>query len=159
MIGLHTETIGNPTPQRISFIPTMTLPRADLMYPIDPQPVWHFRQSVDYSVTANYAVLDYASRQRDELLFNIYRMGRNSIEKGSRDNWTTTPSDIAAVERTIAESGGAAQLAGEQTSADETAAGGRGGPGGRAPARGPARTRAGGHPGAPVGQCPRHEVF
>ena len=138
MIGLLTETIGNPTPQRIPFIPTMTLPRADLMYPIDPQPVWHFRQSVDYSVTANYAVLDYASRQRDELLFNIYRMGRNSIEKGSRDNWTTTPSDIAAVERTIAESGGAAQLAGEQTSADETAAGGRGGRGGRARAVGPA---------------------
>ena len=121
------------------------------MYPIDPQPVWHFRQSVDYSVTANYAVLDYASRQRDELLFNIYRMGRNSIEKGSRDNWTTTPSDIAAVERTIAESGGAAQLAGEQTSADETAAGGRGGRGGRARAVGPAGTGAVGNPVAPFG--------
>ncbi|PYP68972.1 MAG: hypothetical protein DMD26_00435, partial [Gemmatimonadetes bacterium] len=150
MIGLLTETIGNPTPQRIPFIPTMTLPRADLMYPIDPQPVWHFRQSVDYSVTANYAVLDYASRQRDELLFNIYRMGRNSIEKGSRDNWTTTPSDIAAVERTIAESGGAAQLAGEQTSADETAAG-KGGRGGRARAVGPAGGGAVGNPVAPFG--------
>src|SRR5439155_10572211 len=154
MIGLLTETIGNPTPQRIPFIPTMTLPRADLMYPIDPQPVWHFRRSVDYSVTANYAVLDYASRQRDELLFNIYRMGRNSIEKGSRDTWTTTPTDIAAVERTIAESGGAAQLAGEQTSADEAAAAaaaGRGGRGGRARAVGPAGTGAEGNPTAPFG--------
>src|SRR5256885_5477687 len=159
MIGLLTETIGNPTPQRIPFIPTMTLPRADLMYPIDPQPVWHFRQSVDYSVTANYAVLDYASRQRDELLFNIYRMGRNSIEKGSRDNWTTTPSDIAAVERTIAESGGAAQLAGEQTSADETAAGGRGGRGGRGRAVWPAGTRAVRHPVAPFGKWTDMKVF
>ena len=156
MIGLLTETIGNPTPQRIPFIPTMTLPRADLMYPIDPQPVWHFRQSVDYSVTANYAVLDYASRQRDELLFNIYRMGRNSIEKGSRDNWTTTPTDIASVERAIAESGTAAQLAGEVTSGDEAAAGGgaagRGGRGGRARATGPAGTGAVGNPVAPFGR-------
>jgi hypothetical protein len=153
MIGLLTETIGNPTPQRIPFIPTMTLPRADLMYPIDPQPVWHFRQSVDYSVTANYAVLDYASRQRDELLFNIYRMGKNEIDKGSKDTWTTTPSQIAQVERTIAESGGGAQLAGEQTNPDETApAGGRGGRGNaRGRATGPAGAGAVGNPTAPFG--------
>jgi hypothetical protein len=154
MIGLLTETIGNPTPERIPFIPTMTLPRADLMYPIDPQPVWHFRQSVDYSVTANYAVLDYASRQRDELLFNIYRMGKNSIEKGSRDNWTTTPTDIAAVEQAIADAGGGAQLAGE-ASGDAASAGNRGGRGGRATTRaratGPAGGGAVGNPVAPFG--------
>ncbi|HEY7233569.1 MAG TPA: M14 metallopeptidase family protein [Gemmatimonadaceae bacterium] len=144
MIGLLTETIGNPTPQRIPFIPTMALPRGDLMYPIDPQPVWHFRQSVDYSVTADYAVLDYASRQRDELLFNIYRMGRNSIEKGSRDSWTTTPTDIARVERAIAESGDGAQLAGEQSA-------GRGGRGGAGRATGPVGAGAVGNPVAPFG--------
>jgi hypothetical protein len=154
MIGLLTETIGNPTPQRIPFIPTMTLPRADLMYPIDPQPVWHFRQSVDYSVTANYAVLDYASRQRDELLFNIYRMGKNQIEKGSRDTWTTTPSEIAQVERAIAESGTGAQLAGEQTGDQSAggAAGGRGGRGGRGRATAPAGAGAVGNPVAPFGE-------
>jgi hypothetical protein len=154
MIGLLTETIGNPTPQRIPFIPTMTLPRADLMYPIDPQPVWHFRQSVDYSVTANYAVLDYASRQRDELLFNFYRMGKNQIEKGSRDTWTTTPSEIAQVERAIAESNGAPQLAGEQTVGDQSAgnAASRGGRGGRPRATGPAGAGAVGNPVAPFGE-------
>jgi hypothetical protein len=36
-------------------------------------------------------VLDYASRHREVLLYNIYRMGRNSIERGSRDHWTTRP--------------------------------------------------------------------
>jgi zinc carboxypeptidase len=148
MIGLLTETIGNPTPQRIPFIPQMTLPRGDLMYPIDPQPVWHFRQSVDYSVTANYAVLDYASRQRDELLFNIYRMGENEIEKGSRDNWTTTPSEIALVERAIAESAAGAQLAGEQTNGDPNAR--RAGRGSRA--LGPAGAGAVGNPVAPFGE-------
>jgi hypothetical protein len=146
MIGLLTETIGNPTPQRIPFIPQMTLPRADLMYPIDPQPVWHFRQSVDYSVTANYAVLDYASRQRDELLFNIYRMGKNEIEKGSHDTWTTTPSEIAQVERAIAESSGA-QLAGEQTNGEP----GRG-RAGRGRATAPAGAGAVGNPVAPFGE-------
>ena len=151
MIGLLTETIGNPTPQRIPFIPTMQLPRADLMYPIPPQQVWHFRQSVDYSVTANYAVLDYASRQRDELLFNIYRMGRNQIEKGGRDNWTTTPTDIAQVERAIAESGNSPQLAGEEAGDVAQPASGRGGRAGRGRAQGPAGAGAVGNPTAPFG--------
>ena len=100
MIGLLTETIGNPTPQTIPFIPDQQLPRADLPYPIAPQP-WHFRQSIEYSLTANRAVLDIASRQRENLLYNFYRMGRNSIERGSRDTWTASPSDIAAVKQAV----------------------------------------------------------
>ena len=109
MIGLLTETIGNPTPQTIPFIPDQQLPRADLPYPIAPQR-WHFRQSIEYSLTANRAVLDIASRERENLLYNIYRMGRNSIERGSRDSWTASPSDIETVKREIQKdaSGGAA---------------------------------------------------
>ncbi len=109
MIGLLTETIGNPTPQTIPFIPDQQLPRADLPYPIAPQP-WHFRQSIEYSLTANRAVLDIASRERENLLYNIYRMGRNSIERGSRDSWTTSPSDIERVKMEI-EKGRAATAA------------------------------------------------
>ncbi len=101
MIGLLTETIGNPTPQVIPFIPDQQLPRADLPYPIAPQP-WHFRQSIEYSLTANRAVLDIASRERENLLYNTYRMGRNSIDRGSRDTWTASPSDIENVKRAIA---------------------------------------------------------
>jgi len=101
MIGLLTETIGNPTPQTIPFIPEQQLPRADLPYPIAPQR-WHFRQSIEYSLTANRAVLDIASRQRENLLYNLYRMGRNSIDRGSRDTWTASPSDIDAVKKAIA---------------------------------------------------------
>jgi hypothetical protein len=101
MIGLLTETIGNPTPQTIPFVPSMQLPRGDVPYPIAPQ-VWHFRQSIDYEVTANYAVLDLASRQKDEFLYDIYAMGRNSIEKGNRDSWTISGSRIAAVDSAVA---------------------------------------------------------
>ncbi len=101
MIGLLTETIGNPTPMSIPFVPQRQLPSGDLPYPIAPQ-TWHFRQSIEYSMTANRAVLDLASRYKDTFLFNIYRMGRNAIERGSRDNWTASPTDIASVQAAIA---------------------------------------------------------
>ena len=90
MIGILTETIGSPTPMRIPYVADHVLPRADLPNPIQPQE-WRFRQSIDYSVTANRAILDLAARNRENFLFNIYRMGRNSIERGSRDSWTITP--------------------------------------------------------------------
>ncbi|MGH9141880.1 MAG: M14 family metallopeptidase, partial [Vicinamibacterales bacterium] len=44
-IGILTETIGNPTPEQIPFVPEMQLPRADVPNPIAPQ-TWHFRQSI-----------------------------------------------------------------------------------------------------------------
>src|SRR5205085_8981630 len=105
-IGLLTETIGNPTPMTIPFVPDQQLPRADLPYPIAPQR-WHFRQSIEYSLTANRAVLDIASRYRETLLYNIYKMGRNSIERGSRDTWTASPKRIEEVKARIAAEGGA----------------------------------------------------
>ena len=55
IIGILTETIGNPTPMRIPFIPEQQLPRGDLPRADRRRGVWHFRQSIDYSVTANYA--------------------------------------------------------------------------------------------------------
>jgi len=101
MIGLLTETIGNPTPMEIPLVVRNQLPRADLPSPIAPQK-WHFRQSIDYSVTANYAVFDIASKRREDLLFNIYRMGKNSIERGSRDSWTVTPTELDSLDARIA---------------------------------------------------------
>jgi hypothetical protein len=101
MIGLLTETIGSPTPITIPFLPSKQLPDSSLYYPIEPQP-WHFRQSIDYSITANRAVLDIASRDKERFLYNIYRMGKNSIERGSRDTWTNTPHEVAAAEAALA---------------------------------------------------------
>ncbi|MEO8945953.1 MAG: M14 metallopeptidase family protein, partial [Gemmatimonadaceae bacterium] len=101
MIGLLTETIGSPTPEAIPFVPAMSLPHGDDPYPIAPQ-VWHFKQSIDYEITANYAVLDLASRQKDEFLYDIYSMGKNSIDNGSRDSWTISGSRIAEVDSAVA---------------------------------------------------------
>jgi hypothetical protein len=96
IIAILTETIGSPTPMRIPLMAQRQIPSRDLPYPIDPQP-WRFKQSVDYSITFNRAVIDYASRNREHLLFNIYRMGQRSIERGSRDYWTPSPTRIAAI--------------------------------------------------------------
>ncbi|MEZ5288095.1 MAG: M14 family zinc carboxypeptidase [Vicinamibacterales bacterium] len=100
-VGLLTESIGNPTPEQIGFVPDRLLAKGDYPAPIPPQ-TWHFRQSIDYSITANYAVLDFAQRYRETLLYNIYLMGRNSIRRGSQDSWTDYPRRIAAVKAEIA---------------------------------------------------------
>ncbi|HEV8599254.1 MAG TPA: M14 metallopeptidase family protein [Gemmatimonadales bacterium] len=95
-IALLTEMIGSPTPSRIPFIAQRQIPGGDLALPVAPQE-WHFRQSIEYSITLDRAVLDYASRMRENLLYNIYAMGKASIERGSRDTWTANPRRIAAV--------------------------------------------------------------
>jgi hypothetical protein len=116
MVGILTETIGNPTPMRIPYTERTVLPRGDLPYPIQPQE-WHFRQSIEYSITANRAILDIASRNRENFLFNIYRMGRNSIERGSRDSWTVTPRRLAAANAELAARREAARKPGEAAGA------------------------------------------
>jgi hypothetical protein len=77
-IGLLTETTGEPTPMNIVAAPGRQTPTDDLPMPIAPQR-WHFRQAVDYSMTANRAVLDFASKSRETLLLNSYAMARNAI--------------------------------------------------------------------------------
>ncbi len=99
-IGLLTESIGNPTPEEIGLVPDRMLPKNDYPFPIAPQ-TWHFRQSIDYSITANYAVLDFAQRYRETLLYNIYVMGRNSIKRGNSDTWTMYPRRVAEVKAEI----------------------------------------------------------
>jgi hypothetical protein len=95
MIGLFTETIGGPAPSRVPLIASKQLPNSDYLAPIAPQE-WHFRQSVDYLMTCNKAILDYASRNRSRLLHNIWVMGTQAIEKGNKDSWSTTPKIVAA---------------------------------------------------------------
>jgi hypothetical protein len=95
-IALLTEMIGSPTPMRIPFVAQRQIPGSDIAMPIAPQE-WHLRQSVDYSVTINRAVIDYASRMRENLLYNIYAMGKASIARGNKDTWTANPRRIAEV--------------------------------------------------------------
>ena len=100
MIGLLTETIGNPTPMRIPFIPDKLMRNADLPLPIQPQE-WHFRQSIDYSVTANRAVLDFAQRFRETMMLRQWQMGAEMIAAGSKDSWTVWPKRLQAMKVAI----------------------------------------------------------
>lgn len=90
MVGILTETFGSPTPMEVPLVLDRLVPDNNTPNPIAPQK-WHFRQSIDYSVSMNYAILDYASRYGDQLLYNFYTMGRNAIEKGNSDSWTLYP--------------------------------------------------------------------
>lgn len=96
MIGILTEITGSPSPSEIPLVPERLIPNNATPNPVKPQK-WNFRQSIDYSLSLSYGVLDYASRQGDQLLYNIYLMGRNAIQKGNQDNWTLTPKHITAI--------------------------------------------------------------
>jgi len=103
MIGLLTEIIGGPTPQDVPLVPNRLIPSGSTPFPVTPRK-WYFRQSIDYSVSLNYAVLDYAMRYHDELLYNIYKMGHNSIERGQKDYWTLSPKRADAITQLYAAS-------------------------------------------------------
>jgi hypothetical protein len=142
MIGILTEIIGGPNPQQIPLVPDKQLPQGDWPLPVVPQ-LWHYRQSIDYDVQLNRAILDYASRNRETLLFNIWQMGQNSIKRGNSDNWTITPKRIDALR--------AAMPAGR---------GGRGGfAGGDAPPTGDAAPPAGGGGGGRGGQAASNDLY
>ena len=96
-LGILTEIIGDPTPYQLPLVPANQLARQDLPMPVKPQ-LFHFKTGVDYIRQMDRAVMDYASRNRELLLYNSWVMGRNSVRRGSQDSWTTTPKDIAALE-------------------------------------------------------------
>jgi hypothetical protein len=123
-IGILTETIGNPTPVEIPFVLDMQLPRGDVPNPIQPR-TFYFREAIEYSVTNNYAILDIASERHDDFLFNMYKMAKNAIDKGSRDNWTIHPKRIAAAREAIE----AEQTGASRGSQNISPRGGRGGGG------------------------------
>jgi hypothetical protein len=127
-IGLLTEIIGSPTPLDVPLVPEKQLPSGDWPLPITPTTgtqKWHYRQSIEYEMSNNRAVLDVAARYREVWLYNTYQMARNSIKKGSEDTWTITPKRIEALEAAaakLAPSGGRGGRSG----------GGRGGAGAEA---------------------------
>jgi len=142
IIGILTETIGSPDPINIPFVAARQLGDSNLWWPIKPQSEWHMRQSVEYSMTANRAILDYASRYRERVLYNVYRMGQDEIQWGSEDHWTFTPHEMARVQEDVVARGGVTRSV-IPGAASTAAVEGRGGAGGGFDGRG------GGRGGAP----------
>lgn len=90
-IGLLTEVAHpSPTPKTypkdslpsvIGSSVTMPTNGTDVFYPYPWKGgVSHFRDAVDYTLETSFAVLQMASLQREQYLYNIYRMGRDAIE-------------------------------------------------------------------------------
>jgi len=96
-IGVITEIIGSPTPAQLELVPRQQLPTNDNLTPIPPR-MFRFQDGIDYSVALNRGMLDYASSNREHLLYSIYRMGKDNIERGDADHWTVNPRRIAALE-------------------------------------------------------------
>lgn len=96
IVGLLSESNGHPTPMTIPFVPLRQLAEDDLHLPVEPTQTWHFRQTLEYQMSTNRGLLDYASRNKEHLLYNIWRMGMNSIERGRQDHWTTKPRALYA---------------------------------------------------------------
>ena len=97
-IGVMHEIIGNPTPISIPLVASKLLPNGEQPLPIGPKQTWHQRQSIEYVISADRAILDIAAKFREDFLYRIYIMGKNSIERGSKDYWTLTPKRITALE-------------------------------------------------------------
>jgi Zinc carboxypeptidase len=129
-IGLLSEIIGNPTPMSIPLVASKLLPGGNQPAPIGPRQEWHQSQSIDYVLTADYGILDIASRFREEFLFRIYRAGKNSIERGNEDYWTLTPKRIAAMEAAYAKDQAVAGITPRRIAGADAPAGDAGGGGG-----------------------------
>ncbi|MCA8974313.1 MAG: peptidase [Planctomycetes bacterium] len=98
VIGILTEVFGRPEPTPLTQPLNRRLSYGDYPDPV-PSQLWHARQTIDYLQTANFAILDFAARHRRELLHGIWTMATRSIERGSRDHWTPTPSLVDAAEK------------------------------------------------------------
>ncbi len=109
-IGILTEIKGNPTPVRLNIIPDRMLKSMDAPFPIEPK-IFHFKEAIEYSITLDKAIIDLASRYRETFLYNRYIMGRNSIERGSQDNWTIHPKIVDMVKAEVSQASGANQQA------------------------------------------------
>src|ERR1019366_6203853 len=129
MTGILTEIIGSPTPMQLPLIAARQIPTGDAPFPIAPQ-TWHYAQSIAYEQTNNRAMLDYASRNRTTLLYDVYVMGKRSIENAKKDSWTITPKRIDALEEAAAAAAPPAGARGARAAAAPDAAGPATGPGG-----------------------------
>ena len=127
----------------------IALPRGDLPAPIEPQE-WHFRQSIDYSVTANYAVLDFASRYERPVPLQHLQDGLGpdrARQRGSLDDHAAQDAKVAwHCGRTVRGRGRQAAAARRRRGGAAAAAGrrsrcGRGGAGAGAAARWRTRRR------------------
>ncbi|MBU1013605.1 MAG: peptidase [Bacteroidetes bacterium] len=99
-IGMLTEIKGTPAPLELELYPEELLLGTDMPFPVTPR-MLYFKDAIQYSISMDMAVLDYASRNREPILYNRYLMGKNNIQKGSGDSWTIRPKIVEEVSKEL----------------------------------------------------------
>ena len=97
IIAILTEMIGSPTPMRIPLVIAApdSQPRSRPTRSRRRSGTSSSRSTIRSRSTAR--CIDYAARNRENLLYNIYAMGKHSIERGSTDTWTPSPTRLQMV--------------------------------------------------------------
>ena len=96
MVGILTET-GHSSPMTVTYDPEK-FPKTFANGESTSEPstyypnpfrggTWRFRDSCGYMMTGSMAVLEIGSDRKEEWLYDIYRMGRDSIEKGASETY------------------------------------------------------------------------
>jgi Zinc carboxypeptidase len=96
MVGILTET-GHSSPMTVNYDPEKfpktfengeSTSEPSTYYPNPFRGgTWRFRDSCSYMMTGSMAVLDIGAQRREEWLYDIYRMGRDAIEKGASETY------------------------------------------------------------------------
>ena len=96
MIGILTETAhasASPTTYDARSFPRtfstgLSTSEPSVFYPSPYRGgLWTQRDSCEYMLTASMAVIDLASRRREEWLYDIYKMGRDQVEAGRAETF------------------------------------------------------------------------
>jgi hypothetical protein len=96
MVGILTET-GHSSPMTVTYDPEK-FPKTFANGESTSEPstyypnpfrggTWRFRDSCSYMMTGSMAVLDIGAKRKEEWLYDIYRMGRDAIEKGASESY------------------------------------------------------------------------
>ncbi len=96
MVGILTET-GHSSPVTVSYDPEK-FPKTFANGESTSEPstyypnpfrggTWRFQDSCGYMMTGSMAVLDIGAKRKEEWLYDIYRMGRDAIEKGASETY------------------------------------------------------------------------
>jgi hypothetical protein len=96
MVGILTET-GHSSPMTVTYDPEKFPKRfangestsePSTYYPNPFRGgTWRFRDSCEYMMTGSLAVLEVGALRREEWLQDVYRMGKDSIEKGANETY------------------------------------------------------------------------
>ena len=96
--GVMSEVTGMPHPVQIPLVPDKQISQLDLPAPIEPQ-IFRFGDAIAYQLSVNRAVMDYAAKNREQLIYETYLMRAKSIADGQKDTWTVRPRWIKAIKK------------------------------------------------------------